>query len=195
MTRLRTLTSCCAAAFLIAAAQQAEAKVDARIGVVAHNLKLGSSPTQSNEAGANVEMEIVGDRIGALGWLGGPRPYLMGSLNTGGDTSFGGAGVYWRVPFGGHWTLEPGLGLVVHDGVLKNPFDPADPRAEAYAHEHQLLGTRYLFRDSIALDRDIGAGRTLGIVFEHLSNGGSAFGHRDNQSLNELGVRLTVAIP
>jgi len=189
------LAASCATAFMIAIAGPAAAKVDVRAGIVAHNLKIGDSPTQSNESGANLEVEIIGGRIDPLGWLGGPHPYLMGSLNTGGDTSFGGAGLYWRVPFAGNWTLEPGLGIVVHDGVLKNPFAPADSRAEAFAHEHQLLGTRYLFRDSIALDRDIGAGRKFGVVFEHLSNGGSTFGHRDNQSLNEVGVRMTIPLP
>lgn len=180
---------------MFAVAGSAAAKVDARAGIVAHNLKIGDASTQSDEGGANLEVEIVGGRIDPLGWLGGPRAYLMGSLNTQSDTSFGGAGLYWRVPFARNWTLEPGLGIVVHDGALKNPFDPADPRAAAYAHDHQLLGTRYLFRDSIALDRDIGAGRKLGVVFEHLSNGGSTFGHRDNQSLNEVGVRMSIPVP
>ena len=157
------VAAACAAGFLSAAAP-AFAKIEARAGIVAHNLKIGSSDTQSNESGANLEVEIVGGRIDRLGWLGGPHPYLMGSFNTQGDTSFGGGGFYWRVPLAGNWTLEPGLGIVVHDGALKNPFSPADPRSDAYAREHQLLGTRTLFRDSIALDRGIGSGRQFGAV-------------------------------
>lgn len=183
------------AAVCLAIAAPASAKIDARIGAVAHNVKLGGGDTQSNESGVNLEAEIIGDRIGPLGWLGGPRPYAMVSGNTNGDTSFGGVGLYWRVPFAHVWTLEPGFGAVVHDGALNNPFPSSDPRAESYAKEHQLLGTRILFRDSLALDRDMGQGRTLGLVYEHLSNGGSALGHRDNQSLNEIGVRFTISIP
>lgn len=192
---IRTLCLSASAIALLTFAPPAHAKPDIRLGIVAHNIKLGSSSSQSNEQGANIEAEIIGGRIDSLSWLGGPRPYLMGSLNTDGDTSFGGAGFYWRIPFAGHWTLEPGFGAVIHDGALKNPFDQQDGRAKDYAHAHQLLGTRYLFRDSIAIDRDIGAGRTFGVAFEHLSNGGSAFGHKDNQSLNDLGVRLTVPLP
>ncbi|MBI1359560.1 MAG: hypothetical protein GC155_04670 [Alphaproteobacteria bacterium] len=163
-----------------------------RIGLVAHNIHIGGyGDMQSRETGPNLEVEAVGAPLRGLSWLWTPRPYAMASANLSGDTSFAATGLYWRWrPLRG-WTLEPGFGLALHDGALHNRYPDTDPRAADYAHDHQLLGTRYLFRDSLALDRDIGGGRTIGIEFEHLSNGGKLFGHRDNQSLNELGVRFS----
>ena len=86
----------------------------------------------------------------ALSWLAAPRPYAMVSANTNGDANFAAAGLYWRVRLSPHWSLEPGLGLAVHDGELHNPFPRGDPRADAYGREHQILGARVLFRDTLA---------------------------------------------
>jgi hypothetical protein len=162
-----------------------------RIGLVAHNLHLRSSELQSGELGPNLELEIFGARPRNLAWLGHPKVYgeLSGNLN--GDTSFASAGFLWTWRLSPTWWVEPGLGLAVHDGALDNPFPVSDQRNVEYQHDHQLLGTRWLFRDSLALEHDIGGGHSLGLVFEHLSNGGKVFGHDDNQSLNELGLRYT----
>ena len=158
---------------------------------MAHNLHLRSSELQSDELGPNLELEVFGARPRDLAWLGHPRLYgeLSGNLN--GDTSFASAGFLWTWRLSPTWWAEPAIGLAVHDGALDNPFPAADPRGIDYQHEHQLLGTRWLFRDSLSLEHDIGGGHSIGLVFEHLSNGGKLFGHDDNQSLNELGLRYT----
>ena len=88
--------------------------------------------------------------------------------------------------------VEPGFGVAIHNGAVHNRYAPDDPRADEYASHHQLLGSRVLFRDTLAVERDIGRNRAIGIAFEHLSNGGELFGHRDNESLNEISVRFSM---
>ncbi|HVY87292.1 MAG TPA: acyloxyacyl hydrolase [Hyphomonadaceae bacterium] len=166
-----------------------------RFGAVAHNLHIGGyGDMQSHEGGANLEGELIGRQIDWLNAVWSPRPYVMVSGNLGGDTSFVATGLYWGLPDVWGWQPELGFGLALHDGELHNPYPLSDPRAADYQREHQLLGTRTLFRDTIAFDHSIGRGRSVGIVFEHLSNAGNLFGHRDNESLNELGLRFTVQI-
>ena len=166
-----------------------------RIGVVAHNIHpFGYGDMQSRETGPNLEGEMVGAPSQTLRAIGRPRPYVMASANLSGDTSFAAAGLYWPWRFDPDWRLEFGVGLALHDGELHNPYPASDPRAAAFQYEHQLLGTHMLFRDSLALDRAIGAGCSVGIVYEHLSNAGDLFGHSDNESLNELGVRFSMGL-
>lgn len=188
----------CAAALSFAAPASARIVDEVRIGVAAHNVRLGggdsddaNDPGQSDEGGPDLELEIVSSQL-HLGWLGAPRPYALLSANLKGDTSYAAAGLAWRWRFAQHWTLEPSLGLAVHDGATHNPYAPGDPRAEDYAREHQLLGTRVLFREMLALDRQLGEHHAVGLVIEHLSNGGALFGQDDNQSLNEIAVRYTL---
>jgi hypothetical protein len=188
----------CAAAVAFATPASAQFVDEVRVGVAAHNVRFGgddsgdpSDPGQSDEAGPDLELEIVSSRL-HLGLLGEPRPYAMISVNLNGDTSYAAAGLAWRWRFAEHWMLEPSLGLAVHNGATHNPYAPGDPRAEAYAREHQLLGTRVLFRETLAIDREIDDRHSLGLSFTHLSNGGALFGHDDNQSLNEIALRYTI---
>lgn len=163
-----------------------------RIGLVAHNIHpFGYGEFQSREDGVNLEGELVGAPLRFLHAVWTPRPYAMVSANLGGHTSFAAAGFYWRIRLTKKWRLEPGLGVAVHDGELRNPYPASDPRAAGFQRDHQVLGTRLLFRDSLALERTIGVGRSVGLVLEHLSNGGDLFGNHDNESLNELGVRFS----
>jgi hypothetical protein len=189
----------CAATMAFATPASARFVDEARVGVAAHNVRFGGEdasddpgdPRQSNESGPDLELEIVSSQL-HLGMLGAPRPYAMLSANLNGDTSYAAVGLAWRWRFARHWTLEPSLGVAVHDGATHNPYASGDPRAAAYARDHQLLGTRVVFRETLGVDRDLDDRHALGLVFEHLSNGGALFGHDDNQSLNEIAVRFTV---
>lgn len=153
------------------------------VAVVAHNLAGTSS-----EGGADLELAYVGTQLSA--WTRHARPYALGSINLNGETSYVAAGALWRVPISDRWTLEPGFGVALHNGALHNRYTPDDPRAVTYAERHQLLGARILFRTSLTLSRRLDNGASIGLVYEHLSNGGDLFGHSDNQSLNNLGIVL-----
>lgn len=158
-------------------------------GIADHDISINGN---SRESGVNVEAEIVGDPIEHLKVIGHPRPYAMASVNTEGDTSYAAAGLYWRVRLSKSWSLQPGFGVAVHNGKLHNPFPSDDPRASDFSRSHSLLGARTLFRDTLAVEHQIDDRHEIALVYEHLSNGGSLFGHRDNEGLNEIGVRYSV---
>jgi hypothetical protein len=187
----------CAAALMVAAPAYARIVDEVRVGVAAHNVRFGggdssdpNDPHQSDETGPDLELEIVSSQLHGL--FGAPRPYAMVSANLAGDTSYAAAGLLWRWRFARRWRLEPSLGLAVHDGATDNPYPPGDPRADEYAHTHQLLGARVLFRETLAIDRQFDERHLLGLSLTHLSNGGALFGHDDNQSLNEIALRYTI---
>jgi lipid A 3-O-deacylase len=91
----------------------------------------------TGEDGVDLQLGYRFERIEALAAVGKPAPYLFGSLNTGGDTSFAGAGLSWKLGQGPLY-LRPGVGFVVHDG-------PAD-RVDLATGRHTELGSRVLFR-------------------------------------------------
>jgi hypothetical protein len=191
MRRARViLISAAAAAFATSASARIVDEV--RIGVAAHNVSFGDSDSsQSDETGPDLEFELISQQV-RLGLLGAPRVHTMLSINLHGDTSYAAAGLSWRWRFAENWTLEPGLGIAVHDGALDNPYPSGDPRAVDYARSHQLLGARVLFRETLAVDRRLDERHSIGVSFAHLSNGGALFGNEDNQSLNEIALRYTM---
>jgi len=181
------------AALLHSAPATALAPEELRFGVVAHNVSFfRDDDEQSAERGPNLEVEIVLRAPRALRRIGSPRPYAMMSVNLNGDTSYAAAGLQWRIPLQGRWTLEAGLGVAVHDGALRNPYASTDARHGRYEREHQLLGTRVLYRESVALERRVDQRRSIALVYEHLSNGGALLGHEHNQSLNQIGMRFSI---
>jgi lipid A 3-O-deacylase len=159
------------------------------IGVMRHNICVLDCKNADKEDGPNVEFQLSFDSPGFLHWAGSPQPYIMGSINTAGDTSFGGVGLEWRWNFAEHWALEPGFGYVVHDGHLENPYASGTPEAAAFAAEHLQLGSRDLFRTSIGLTRDFAGPWEGQILFEHLSHG-QFLGDGRNQGVDQLGIRF-----
>jgi len=176
------------AALMLAPA--AEAGVDEiHVGVMAHNICVTDCKNAFKEDGPNVEFQVSFDSPGFLSWAFSPQPYLMASINTAGDTSFAGAGLEWRWDFAEGWALEPGFGVVVHDGETDNPFANGTPEAAAFAEDHVLLGSETLFRSSIGLTRDFEGPWEAQLFFEHLSHG-QILGDGRNQGLDQIGVRI-----
>lgn len=181
-----------AALLVLAWAAPAHADVEEiRIGVVHHDIRTDHGElADPKEDGPNIEGELVFTSPDWIKWLGAPRPYVMGSLNTAGNTSFGGVGLYWRWEFADHWAFEPGFGYVVHNGEIDVPTELAGtPAAGAFEREHQLLGSRDLFRTSFALERELGSRTAVQAYFEHLSHG-QILAEGRNQGLNEAGLRF-----
>lgn len=164
---------------------------EARAGVMAHNTCVLYCDNSFKEDGVNVTGELVFASPDALRWVLRPRPYLMASVNTAGETSYAGGGVAWRVPLARSWAVEPGLGYVVHSNdELDNPYPPSDPRRGPFQEDTLLLGSRDLFRLSLAVSRDVTDAFGVQLVFEHLSHG-QIIGEGRNQGLDELGMRFT----
>jgi lipid A 3-O-deacylase len=174
----------------LALAPAAHAGVDeVHVGVMAHNICVINCDNADKEDGPNVEFQVSFDSPGFLSWAGSPQPYIMASVNTSGATSFGGAGLEWRWNFADGWALEPGLGLVVHDGATDNPYANGTPEAEEFNDENVLLGSETLFRTSLGLTRDFEGPWEIQLFYEHLSHGQILASGR-NQGLDEAGIRL-----
>jgi lipid A 3-O-deacylase len=172
------------------AAPAAHAGVDeVHVGVMAHNICVTNCKNADKEDGPNVEFQISFDSPGFLHWAGSPQPYVMASVNTAGNTSFGGVGLEWRWNFADRWALEPGVGIVVHDGEVNNPYANGTPEAADFAEDHVLLGSETLFRTSLALTHDFEGPWEMQILFEHLSHGQILASGR-NQGLDEIGIRF-----
>jgi lipid A 3-O-deacylase len=176
------------AAMMLAPAAQAGID-EVNVGVVAHNICITNCKNANKEDGPNVDFQVSFDSPGFLHWLGSPQPYVMGSVNVAGETSFAAAGLEWRWQFADHWALEPGVGYAVHNGETNNPHPNGSQAAEDFAEEHVLLGSRDLFRTSLGLTYDPGGPWEVGLVYEHLSHG-QILGHGRNQGLDEAGIRF-----
>lgn len=176
------------AALLIAPA--AAAQVDsARLGVMDHNIKVTDGKNANKESGVNINGELRFASPGWLGWAGSPHPYIMASVNTDGNTSYGGVGLEWDFEFADRWHFEPGFGYVIHDGEVNNPFPSGTQAAVDFSADHVLLGSEDLFRTSLALTFDISESWAVQGIYEHLSHG-QILGSGRNQGMDEIGVRL-----
>lgn len=171
-------------------APAANAGVDEiHVGVMQHNICVIDCKNADKEDGPNVEFQVSFDSPGFLSWAGSPQPYIMASVNTAGDTSFGGVGLEWRWNFAEGWALEPGVGYVVHDGELENPFPSGSQAAADWAEENVQFGSEDLFRTSLGLTRDFQGPWEAQLFFEHLSHG-QILGDGRNQGLDQIGIRF-----
>ncbi len=173
-----------------ASAGAAHAEVESvHLGVLAHNVCITNCKNADKEDGPNIEAQVNFASPGVLRWIGAPQPYLVASGNVAGATSFAGAGLEWRWEFLDRWSVEPGLGYVIHDGEVSNPFPNGDPRATQFSSENVLYGSRDLFRTSLGLSREIGDSWRAQAFFSHLSHG-QIIGNGRNQGVDQVGVRL-----
>lgn len=173
----------------LAGAGVAHAGVDSvHVGVMAHNIQVIDSKNANKEDGPAIEAQLNFDSPGFLSWAGAPEPYVVLSANVAGDTSFAGVGLEWQWRFAENWSLEPGLGYVIHDGELENPYPPG-PQSIAFAEEHVLLGSEDLFRTSLGLTRHFGNDWSAQLFYSHLSHG-QILGDGRNQGMDQLGVRV-----
>jgi lipid A 3-O-deacylase len=168
------------AAMMLAPAEAQALEVHA--GVMAHNICVVNCKNADKEDGPNVELQISFDSPSWLAWAGSPQPYIVGSFNTAGATSFGGFGLEWRWEFADGWALEPGVGYIVHDGEVENPFANGTPEAAAFAEENVLFGSEDLFRTSLSLTRDLPGPWEMQVTYEHLSHG-QILGEGRNQGI------------
>lgn len=178
-----------AAATAAFVAPAASAQVDSvRFGVMKHNICVADCKNADKESGVNINGELRFNSPDFLGWAGAPHPYVMASVNTDGNTSYGGVGLEWDFNFAPGWRFEPGFGYVVHDGDINNKFPSGTQAAVDYAQDHVLLGSRDLFRTSLALTWDVSPDWALQGIYEHLSHG-QILGSGRNQGMDEIGVR------
>ena len=186
----RYLIACAAAAAVTTGAASADIIEEVRLGVMQHNICVLDCDNADKEDGPDINGEIVFASPGFLKILWSPRPIVVGSVNTAGNTSFGGAGLQWGFEFADGWTFEPSVSYVIHDGELHSPYPQGDPRGDAFTEEHVLLGSRDLFRTSFAVHRQLTDTWGMELMYEHLSHG-QILGNGRNQGMDSLGLRVS----
>ncbi len=135
---------------------------------------------QTGEGGADFQIGYRFDPIeGALDL----QPYVIGSLNTDGDTSFVGVGVSRKFDLGPVY-LRPGVGLVVHDGPSR--------RVDLASGRRTDLGSRVLFEPEIALGTHLSESISLEASWVHISHA-RLFNSGQNPGIDMMGVRLNMA--
>jgi lipid A 3-O-deacylase len=171
-------------------APAAQAGVDAvDVGVMAHDVCIINCKNAHKEKGPSVEFEASFDSPSFLQWAWSPHPYAVLSINTHGNTSFGGVGLEWHWRFADNWSIDPGIGYVLHNGEIDNKYANGTPEAQKFQDEHLLLGSRDLFRISLGVTRQFTDHWDAQLFYSHLSHG-QILGHGRNQGLDQVGVRL-----
>ncbi|MEL6257957.1 MAG: acyloxyacyl hydrolase [Pseudomonadota bacterium] len=178
-------------AFLASPVAKAQLLEEVRAGALIHNICVTNCDNANKEPGFNVQGELVFARPGFFKYILNPRPFIVGSVNTEGATSFGGFGLLWNWDFAPKWSLEPSVGYIVHTGEIDVPFPPGTPENTEFDNENILFGSRDLFRTGLALNRDIGENWGVQIQYEHLSHGQILDSGR-NQGNDSIGGRVYV---
>ncbi len=159
------------------------------LGVLDHDTRL----LEGREKGIDINPEVIfwspvtDDMIanapGWLHWALQPRPTIGGDINTAGETDQAYIGATWS------WYLKqnvfnPGDGI-----VLDYFFGPGfnDGQIANGNSQRKALGSHVLFREAFDLGYQINPTWVISAHIDHISNGGLA---KENQSINDLGIRL-----
>lgn len=153
-------------------------------GVYAH--AVDTPFTLETTEGGSVDI-AAGVRFGgieALRFIGSPEPYILGSLNASGDTSFAGVGVAWTIGNGPVY-VRPGIGIVVHDGPEFRVNQATGFRTD--------LGSRVLFEPEIGVGYRVSERTSVEAHWMHISQG-QIFDGRQNPGIDMMGVRVNLQL-
>lgn len=170
-----------------------------RLGVTVHDSEWFDDLIFKGRHGKEQSLSIIGEYVFEspqwLEWAWQPKPFVGGSLNLGGKTSFGGAGLLWRKGLFENTYGEIAFGLVVHDGTVRVP-SPLLAQTIEEVRELQRrknteieFGSRALFRTGFTFGYVINKDWAGELVYEHLSHG-QILGGPENSGTNNLGVRF-----
>lgn len=168
------------AGFIFGCSETAEAQVsEIRAGLSEfdeRSINIGGDSSFADENSVAVSGEVIFEKPDFFKWKIAPRPYVNGSLNLGGKTSYAGAGLVWRQNFSKKLYGDFGFGLVAHDGTLevdRPAVFTAETSAEFFRRlfSEKELGSRILFREQFTLGYRVDEKWAAEIYFEHLSHG------------------------
>ena len=136
-------------------------------------LDLGFSAINGRENSIAINTEIIFDEPEFLKWALTPQPYINGTLNLEGETSYGGAGLLWRQTFGEKVYGDFSFGLAAHTGNTNSDIDNELSLSEflELTNSEISFGSRILFRQQLTFGYRVTDKWALEIFGEHLSNG------------------------
>lgn len=204
----------------IGLASQSQAQItEIRAGVTEHDVEIfGLGSDKGKENSIAIHGEIVFEEPEFLKPFLSPQPWVGGTINLEGETSYGGAGFLFRQTLGDRLYGDWSTGLVVHDGTLEidlpaflsDPSFPVDllltdptsltPEQAARAQQENAafqarlnseieFGSRVLFRNAFALGYRATDNWAGELFYEHLSHG-KILSSGPNEGLDAYGVRL-----
>ena len=138
-------------------------------------LTIGDHP----EDGVDFQLGWRGDRIGRTPL----QPYVLGALNSSGDTSFAAIGL--SAKFGRSVYIRPGLGVAIHNGSDGNFDNPFNDEIE--------FGSRVLFEPELGIGVQVTPRISAEASWVHLSHA-QLFG-KQNPGMDTIGMRLNVELP
>ncbi len=150
-------------------------------GIYAHNVDTPLTLGGHVEDGVDLQLGIRGSSIARF--IGADlQPYVFGSLNSAGNTSFAAAGL--SAKFGGRVYVRPGLGIAIHNGSAANFDNPNNNKIE--------FGSRVLFEPELGIGVQLAPRISAEASWVHLSHA-QIFG-RQNPGIDNIGVRLNVGL-
>ena len=183
------------AALCLASCTLAWAQVEeVRAGVAIHDLGWSIiNGDGDEEKSVALNAEVIFEEPEFLKWALSPQPYIGGTLNLEGNTSYGGAGLLWRQNFGDKFYGDFAFGVIVHDGIL----DTDDVRARADNNDEffDLLFNRNRYGSSVLFRQQLTLGINLSEVWaaegfvEHISHGG-LLSDGPNEGSDAAGFRM-----
>jgi len=145
------------------------------------------------EKSVALNAEIIFAEPEFLKWALSPQPYIGGTLNVEGRTSYGGVGLLWRQNLGETFYGDFAFGLVVHDGALN--FKDALERAQGSSNpfskaiNRNWYGSRVLFRQQLTVGIRLSDRWAAEGFVEHISHGG-LLSNGPNEGSDAAGFKL-----
>jgi len=174
---MKHIAPAAALAALVLAAPAAAQEVFA--GVYVHEVDTPLT-LHTGESGADIALGYRFAPVAALKAVGSPAPYVIGALNSAGDTSFAGAGLSWTIGKGPLY-VRPAVAVVIHDGP--------DYRVDPLTRRRTDLGSRVLFEPELGIGYRVNGRVSVEASWMHISQG-RLFNWQQNPGIDMIGARL-----
>lgn len=151
---------------------------EVKTGIVAHDVGFFG---RQKEDGLDSSFEFLFRRINYnLLWLGKPKPHIGATINMGGDTSQGYAGLTWNYKLPKKMFFNFSWGLAYHNGDKKHS-------ANNVVVNKKELGSSVLFREAAEIGWNFYGKDSISLRLDHISNG-NLWGEDTNEGLDTFGI-------
>ena len=146
---------------------------EVRIGIMDHDSSIFRKRHETSDPDINAEVLFASPKM--LDWAYSPRPLIGATINTGGGTSLGYAGLGWNFDLGSNFFIDASLAGAIHNGETdKSTKDSRD------------YGCRVQFHETLSLGYDLDQHSSIMATIGHMSNAALC---DKNDGLTNVGVR------